>query len=156
AKAPGEPRPLANPANTLASGTWHRRRNAVFRPLAGAGRVAAWWVGGTRAWRRLSSLPLRLSAVKRRLAPRNSRLTCKPQSPAAVGRSPVALFARSSTAALSCSRMDAKSVWPRSKCRPWRPRKAALHRAAAAALDALAGGDEVVLRRGEAGSDRYG
>src|SRR5262249_3845996 len=29
-------------------------------------------------------------------------------------------------------------------------------RAAAAALDALAGGDEVVLRKGEAGSDRYG
>ena len=29
-------------------------------------------------------------------------------------------------------------------------------RAAAAALDALAGGDEVVLRQGEAGSDRYG
>src|SRR5262249_32790873 len=29
-------------------------------------------------------------------------------------------------------------------------------RAAAAALDALAGGDAVVLRQGEAGSDRYG
>ena len=128
AKAPGEPRPSRIPqirshrghgtaAGTPYSGLWLRL--AGWRHGGLAGRVL-----GSGIHQRHSS-----SAVERRLAPRNSRLISKPRTPAAVGRSPVALFARSSTAALSCSGMDAKSVWPRSKCRRWRcPRKAALHR----------------------------
>jgi hypothetical protein len=60
--------------------------------------------------------------------------------------------------ALSCSMMDAKSAWPQSRLLPQPGRRIACRGpgAAAAALGALAAGDQVVLRRAENGSDRYG
>jgi hypothetical protein len=61
--------------------------------------------------------------------------------------------------ALSSSMMGAKSAWRQSRLLLWLRRRIAqtgAGPAAAAALGALAGGDQVLLRRAENGSDRYG
>jgi endonuclease YncB( thermonuclease family) len=61
--------------------------------------------------------------------------------------------------ALSSSMMGAKSAWRQSRLLLWLRRRIAqtgAGPAAALALGALAGGDQVLLRRAENGSDRYG
>jgi hypothetical protein len=108
--------------------------NAAFRPLA-------WAQGGCMAgWQ-------------------NACLIAASAAGFAATRSPAAQSARLSMDALSSSMMGAKSAWRQSRLLLWLRRRIAqtgAGPAAAAALGALAGGDQVLLRRAENGSDRYG
>ena len=121
--------------------------------------MAAWWVGRTRAWQRYSSAAFIICgrAPARAEEQQVDIQTAHPCGGGEIARGVVRKILDGRTFVLGDGRevrlaaieVPAVALSPQGSA----PSQG---RAAAAALDALAGGDEVALRQGEAGSDRYG
>lgn len=124
--------------------------------------MAAWWVGGTRAWQRHSSAAFItvLEAVCGRAPARAEEQqvdiqTAHPCGGGEIARGVVRKIPDGRTFVLGDGREVRLVEVPALASSP-QGSAPSRGRVAAAALDALAGCDEVVLRQGEAGSDRYG
>lgn len=124
--------------------------------------MAAWWVGGTRAWQRHSSAAFItvLEAVCGRAPARAEEQqveiqTAHPCGGGEIARGVVRKILDGRTFVLGDGREVRLVEVPALASSP-QGSAPSRGRVAAAALDALAGCDEVVLRQGEAGSDRYG